>query len=118
MTHQDNKGAPFETYVISEVLKADYEQGQKPQLSYWRDTRKNEIDLIVQHNLKPVQVIEIKSSATYNARYFDILNKVGENDLGLAPKARAVVYGGASPLHTQWGTRFPLVMSTMQPLHG
>jgi predicted AAA+ superfamily ATPase len=108
MTHQDNKGAPFETYVISEVLKADYEQGQKPQLSYWRDTRKNEIDLIVQHDLKPVQVIEIKSSATYNARYFDILNKVGENDLGTcAESACGRVWGRISPAHAM-GRRDPL----------
>lgn len=101
------RGPLFETYVISEVLKAGYEQGQRPQLSYWRDTRKNEIDLIVRHGLKPVQAVEIKSSATYNTRYFDVLNKVGQNDLGLAPQARSVVYGGTSALHTQWGDVVP-----------
>ncbi len=101
------RGPLFETYVVSEVLKAGYEQGQRPQLSYWRDTHKNEADLIVRHGLKPVQAIEIKSSATYNARYFDILNKVGQDDLELSPKARAVVYGGTSPLHTQWGDVVP-----------
>ena len=101
------RGPLFETYVISEVLKAGYEQGQRPQLSYWRDTHKNEVDLIVRRGLKPVQAIEIKSSATYNTRYFDILNKVSQDDLDLSPKARAVVYGGTSPLHTQWGDVVP-----------
>ena len=65
------RGALFETAVIAEVLKAGYSLGSKPELSYWRDAKKREIDLVVRRGLRPAKAIEIKSSATYKSRFFD-----------------------------------------------
>ena len=101
------RGPLFETYVVSEVLKAALEKGQTPQLSYWRDSRKREIDLIVQHGLAPVEAIEVKSSATYNTRYFDMLSSVADTELGIGADSRAVVYGGTDSLRTRQGELVP-----------
>lgn len=59
-----------------------YELGVQPELSYWRDASKREVNLVVQRGLRPVEAIEIKSSATYNPRFFDVLERVAQNELG------------------------------------
>ena len=56
-----HKGAIFETYAISELLKQRTNLGKKPNLSYFRDTRGFEIDTIADWN--HTFAIEIKSSS-------------------------------------------------------
>nr|WP_156063777.1 DUF4143 domain-containing protein [Collinsella aerofaciens] len=96
-------GALFEAAIIDEALKTFYAEGRPPQLSFWRDGNKNEIDLLVQRGLRAVEAVEIKSSATYKPKYFDALAGISERDLGLGPSARAVVYGGNENAETQRG---------------
>ncbi|MBI9055947.1 MAG: ATP-binding protein [Bacteroidales bacterium] len=64
------KGNIFETFIINEVLKLNYNLGERFELYYWRDNHKKEIDLIVDFGLKQYG-IEIKSSETINEKYFD-----------------------------------------------
>jgi len=64
------KGHIFETFIINEVLKINYNLGERFELYYWRDNHKKEIDLIVDFGLKQYG-IEIKSSETINEKYFD-----------------------------------------------
>lgn len=64
------KGNIFETFIINEVLKANYNVGEKYELYYWRDNHKKEIDLIIDFGVKKVG-IEIKSSETIHEKYFD-----------------------------------------------
>ena len=97
------KGALFETAVISELLKRAFAQGREPRLSFWRDSNGNEVDLVVERGLKPVQAVEIKSSRTYNTRFFDVLDRVAKPELGLEKGARSVVYGGELDLGTEHG---------------
>lgn len=56
-------GHYFESFVISEIIKAYTAAGQMPQLSYYRDKEKNEVDLIFHRNgqLCP---LEIKKTGT------------------------------------------------------
>lgn len=96
-------GALFEAAIIDEALKTFYAEGRPPQLSFWRDNNKNEIDLLVQRGLRAVKAVEIKSSATYKPKYFDALASISERDLGLDPSARAVVYGGDASVEAQRG---------------
>lgn len=96
-------GALFEAAIIDEALKTFYAEGRPPQLSFWRDGNKNEIDLLVQRGLRAVKSVEVKSSATYKPKYFDALTGISERDLGLGPSARAVVYGGNENAETKRG---------------
>ncbi len=56
-------GSIFETFVFTEVLKSYYNDGvAKPPLYYYRDTDKNEIDLLIEHG-DTLHPIEIKTSS-------------------------------------------------------
>ena len=87
------KGAIFETFIINEVLKANYNIGEKYELFYWRDNHKKEIDLIIDFGIRQYGV-EIKSSGTVSEKYFDglkywrELTQTNNDDLYL-------IYGGA-----------------------
>lgn len=62
------KGHLVENLVILELLKWRYNHGLDPQLYYYRDVQKKEVDVIFKdgHNLIP---IEIKSSRTFNSEF-------------------------------------------------
>ena len=73
MTHS-LRGALFETWVVSELVKGRFNRGLHSNLYFWRDSAGNEVDVLVEHggHLLPV---EIKSGRTITADYFSGLNK-------------------------------------------
>jgi len=85
------RGAIFETYVFSELLKQHYNQSIPDNIYFFRDHQGNEVDFLLE-NADGVDLIEVKSSATFNdhfisgIKYFEKL--YGEQ------KNRFVVYGG------------------------
>lgn len=99
-------GHLFESAVIAEMLKTLYGKGRSPHLAFWRDSNKNEIDLLVERGLRAVKAIEIKSSKTYKTAYFDVMSRITP-DLGLGPEACAVVYGGEERVRTKRGVALP-----------
>ena len=86
------RGALFENLVVAETLKRRFNQGLRSNLSFFRDSRGLECDLLYQTGLG-VGAIEIKSGSTVASDYFRSLNRVAE----LIPdiSGKAVVYGGA-----------------------
>ena len=56
-------GAFIETYVVSEIVKSYIHNGKTPNIYYYRDSNKEEIDVIIEENNK-VYPIEIKQTAT------------------------------------------------------
>jgi len=60
-----NAGHYLETYVISEIVKSYNARGIRPNLSYYRDKEKNEIDFIIYKNNK-LYPFEIKKTASPN----------------------------------------------------
>ncbi len=68
------KGPLFETFVISEILKLQFNAAKINNLFFWRDKTGNEVDLIIDqnNNLTP---IEIKSGQTIVSDFFKALNK-------------------------------------------
>lgn len=56
-------GNMFETYVVSEIIKSYWHNGKQPDIYYYRDKEKREIDVLLHENgtLYPV---EIKKKAT------------------------------------------------------
>lgn len=99
-------GHLFEAAVVSEAMKHFYARGRTPNLTFWRDTNKNEIDLLVERGLKAVRAIEVKASSTYKSSHFDVLAKLAP-ELKLEPEACNVVYSGAETVTTSRGTAIP-----------
>jgi len=85
--------ALFECAIISDLYKQFYNRGIQPPLYFWRDQNGDlEIDCLINKGgqLRPV---EIKSSETFNRRFFSQLHKwcvIAD----VAPVNSAVVYGG------------------------
>ena len=64
----------FENLVILEKMKNSFNDGDEPNLTFWRDSNGNEVDLIeTVDNID--KAIEIKSGQTYSADYFKGLKK-------------------------------------------
>lgn len=95
------RGELFENMIIMEFIKQEYAQGREPNISFWRDSNQNEIDLLVERGLD-LQAYEIKSSATMKTDYFKGLNKFAA--LAQLPKESLhVVYGGDVNYLTSFG---------------
>ncbi len=85
------RGALFENMVVVEALKYRFNRGRSANLSFYRDSRGLECDLLVETGLG-MSAIEIKSGATIASDYFGSLKSVAK----LIPdvSTKAVVYGG------------------------
>jgi len=86
------RGSIFETLIISELVKARLNKGERAEFHFWRDSNGNEVDVIADVGGK-LMPIEIKSGQTLNRNFFTGL----ERWMALAGE-RAVsptlVYGG------------------------
>ncbi|MEA3445635.1 MAG: ATP-binding protein [Bacteroidota bacterium] len=85
------RGAIFENFVITELIKKSYNAGQPHHIYFWRDNTGHEIDAIIE---KPdlLYPIEIKSGKTITSAYFyglDFWNKISNQSGG------TVIYGGS-----------------------
>ena len=85
------RGALFENMVVVEALKFRLNRGRSANLSFFRDSRGLECDLLVEAGVG-IGAIEIKSGATIASDYFDSLDAIAK----LIPdvSTKAVVYGG------------------------
>lgn len=101
------RGVVFETAVVSELMKEYLNRGRTPHLSFWCDTNKNEIDVIVEKGPAPFVAIEVKSSATLRAKYFDVIEHIAPRELGLEADSCSVVYAGEDELSTPRGWLVP-----------
>ena len=85
------RGVLFENLVVTEALKHRRNRGFEPRLSFFRDSRGLECDLLYETGWG-INAIEIKSGATVNKDMFRALGKVAE----VLPNvtAKTLVYGG------------------------
>ena len=85
------RGALFENMVVVEALKYRFNRGRSSNLSFFRDSRGLECDLLYE-TANGMGAIEIKSGATIASDYFDSINAIAK----LIPKIsmKAVIYGG------------------------
>jgi predicted AAA+ superfamily ATPase len=86
------RGALFENFVISELLKRRYHQGLPSNLYFWRNNTGEEVDVVIElgEQLLPV---EIKSGQTFNTDFLAGLKRWTQfaGDAALPPQ---LVYGG------------------------
>ncbi|MBP9152142.1 MAG: DUF4143 domain-containing protein, partial [Flavobacteriales bacterium] len=84
------RGALFENFIISEIQKFNLHNGRHTELFFWRDSRGNEVDLLIEENGKLLP-IEIKSGMTVQPSFFSGLEYW--NKLSGGHEAR-LIYGG------------------------
>ena len=95
------RGGLFENLVINEFIKSSYNKGEIPNISFWRDSTGNEIDLIQYVNGEP-HGYEIKSGATFSPDFFKGLGKWSKLANVNADKC-TVIYDGSNSLSTTQG---------------
>ena len=100
-----SRGAIFETFVISELVKHRFNAGRPADFYFWRDNLGHEVD-VVYETPKGLQALEIKSGGTFASDWPASVKKwrqlVGED----APPP-AIVYGGEGQFEREgcrvWG---------------
>ncbi len=92
MANHPLRGALFETFVVAEILKMRFNNGQRSNLYYFRDNVGNEVDLILDYGTDVI-AIEIKSGKTMNASFLKGLHyykKLNKRHV----KQSILIYGG------------------------
>ena len=86
------RGAIFETWVISELVKHRLNAGRDAALFFWRDSLGHEVDVLLE-TPEGLQGIEIKSGATFATDWPQAIHKwAGLSDLPTLPPR--IIYGG------------------------
>ncbi len=93
------RGNIFEAFIIAELIKSRFNQGEKADLFFWRDSNGNEVDIIAEQAGK-LMPLEIKSGKTLTADSTKGLNKY----ISLAVEAAispTLIYGGSDSYKKQ-----------------
>jgi uncharacterized protein len=85
-------GHLFENAIINEFIKQNYHLSLQKDFYYWRDSNKNEVDLMIS-NETGYNIVEIKSTRTVTSDLFESLNKLAAIG-GDSIKKKILVYGG------------------------
>ncbi len=86
------KGALFENFIISEILKNHLHRGIQPAMYFWQAAGRHEIDLLLDHRGQLIPM-EIKSSRTLHSNFFDGLTYFQDLS-GASPDHSYLLYGG------------------------
>lgn len=91
------RGAIFETWVVSEILKARAHRGLAPAVSFFRDRSGTEVDAVVELG-RSLLAVEAKSGQTIASDYFTALETFTSLSASARPPRSVrsfVVYAGA-----------------------
>jgi hypothetical protein len=86
------RGALFESFTITEILKERFNYGLQSNIFFWRDNLGTEIDILIEQGEK-LLAVEIKSGQTVNKDYFLSLQKWMKYS-DSSPDQHYIVYGG------------------------
>ena len=95
------RGGLFENLVINEFVKETYNKGEDTNLSFWRDSTGNEVDLLRTIEGKQY-AYEIKSGATYSSDFFKGISKWAKLS-GAMPEQCFALYNGNNNMKTSQG---------------
>ena len=87
------RGNLFENMVIAEALKHRFNQGKRSNLFFYRDSKGNEVDLLLVDG-SDIFPIEIKAGMTINRDYFKGLNHFVKLFPDRIPRGSGLVYAG------------------------
>lgn len=86
------RGNIFENFVVMEAVKHRMNAGKDGGVFFYRDSNKNEVDLLVKEEGE-ITALEIKSSQTYSKSFADTLERL-PGWIKTPVRKRAVVYAG------------------------
>lgn len=86
------RGSLFETAIVAELMKSRLNQGERPDLFFWRDSNGNEVDVVIEQGTRLIP-IEIKSGRTITREAFAGLKK-WRALAGDAAAEPVLIYGG------------------------
>ena len=92
--HHAQRGAIFETWVVSETLKHRFNRGLTADLYFWRDNHGLEVDLVYEQGQR-LQAVECKSGTTYSADWLAPVRR-WRASVGAEAADPVLVYGGAT----------------------
>lgn len=99
------RGGLFENLVINEFIKEAYNNGDEPNLTFWRDSTGNEVDLLRYVLNRPI-AYEIKSGATKSPDYFKGIATWAKLS-GAKPDDCFAIYNGDLEIKTSLGNILP-----------
>jgi uncharacterized protein len=67
------RGALFENFIVSELLKNRFNKAQKSNLFFWKETAGYEVDVVIDEGIRQIP-IEIKSGQTINSNWLKGIN--------------------------------------------
>jgi uncharacterized protein len=94
-------GSIFETFIVSEILKAFVHRGERPALHFWRDQTGHEVDVLLDLGSK-LTAIEVKAGRTVTSDALNALNYFSEL---AGPAAWSVLICGAQESMLREGVR-------------
>lgn len=68
-----NRGNLFESFILSEMFKSQFNSGVKPYFYFFRDNSGNEVDVLFEQGVT-ITGVEVKSSKTVHSDFFKGLN--------------------------------------------
>lgn len=86
------RGGLFESMIISDFYKIEYNNANQPAIFFWRDSVGNEVDCIIEHNASSIPV-EIKASETIQLSFFKGL-EYWNSLTGSRPENSFLLYAG------------------------
>jgi predicted AAA+ superfamily ATPase len=92
LLHRAERGAVFESFVVSELYKNFVHRGEQPRLYFWRDSAGHEVDIVIEMGAKLLPV-EVKSAQTVASDFFASLG-YWQRLSGGEEGPSALVYGG------------------------
>lgn len=92
LTTHSARGAVFESWVVSELLKSYRNRGTTPDLYFWRDSTGHEVDILLDQG-EDLVPIEVKSGQTFTDDYLKSLT-YWRTLPGQTHCRAALVYGG------------------------
>lgn len=95
------RGALFESFVISDLIKQRENRGLDPNVYYWRDHTDYEVDCIIEKAGSALP-LEIKVSETFTPHFFDGFNR-WQSFAGGKLEDSILVYTGKQESNTQRG---------------
>lgn len=95
------RGGLFENLIINEFIKESLNKGEEPNLTFWRDSIGNEVDLL-QSIGSQQNAYEIKSGATYSSDYFKGISKWAKLS-GATTEQCFAIYAGDKSMKTSNG---------------
>ena len=105
------RGALFETWVASEILKQRLHRGEPAGIFYYRDSHGTEADLVITAG-ETLTLVEAKSGATVSADMLDAVRKIRPALASRTSPEAVLVYGGET---TQ--TRSDITVLSWEGIH-